>query len=181
MQRITPINPESATGKAKILLDRVQTELGMTPNLMRTMANSPATLEAYLRFKEALSGGVLSPKLQEQIALTVAEVNGCGYCLAAHSAVGRMVGLSEEEIQDSRRGVSPESRVGAALRFARQVVEKRGRVTDDNISRLRRAGYGNEEIAEVVATVILTIFTNYFNHVADTVNDYPKVPELEVS
>ena len=181
MQRIPAIHPERASGKAKILLDRVQMKLGMIPNLMRTMANSPAILEAYLSFDQALADGVLTPKLRERIALTVAEANGCDYCLAAHSAVGRMVGLSEEEIQDSLKGVSPDSKVEAALRFARQIVETRGRVTDDSISRVRRAGYSDEEIGEIVANVTLTIFTNYFNQVAGTVGDFPRVQELAAS
>jgi uncharacterized peroxidase-related enzyme len=180
MQRLSAINPESATGKAKTLLDRVQTKLGMVPNLMRTMANSPAVLEAYLTFKEALTGGVLSIRLRERIALTVAEVSGCDYCLAAHSAVGRMVGLSEEGIQDSRKGVSPDSKVEAALRFAQQVVEKRGRVADHSISRLRRAGYGDEEIIEIIANVSLNLFTNYINLAAQTTVDFPAVKELKV-
>lgn len=173
------IDPETATGKAKILLDRVQSDLGMIPNLMRTMVNSPAVLEAYLGFNAALANGVLAPKLREHIALVVAQVNGCSYCLSVHSALGRMVGLSEEEIQDSRRGASPDRKVEAVLQFAHQVVDNRGRVTDDSISHLRKVGYGDEEISEVVANVVLNIFTNYFNHFAETVVDFPRVPELE--
>lgn len=179
MQRIPAITPERATGKAKILLDRVQVKLGMVPNLMRTMANSPAVLEAYLSFKEALADGILSPKLRERIALTVAEVNGCDYCLAAHSAVGSMVGLSEEEIHDSRKGSSPDRKVEAALGFVRQLVDKRGQVDSDGISRLRRAGYGDEEIIEIIANVILSLFTNYVNLAAGTTVDFPGVRELK--
>jgi AhpD family alkylhydroperoxidase len=136
-------------------------------------------LEAYLNFKETLAQGVLSPKLRERIALTVAEANGCDYCLAAHSAVGRIVGLSDEEIQDSRKGVAPESKMEAALRFVHQIVEKRGRVTDDSISRLRRAGYRDEEIIEIIANVVLSLFTNYINLAAHTAVDFPAVEELK--
>ena len=157
MQRLLAVQPESATGKAKELLHGLQAKLGMTPNLMRTMANSPGVLQAYLDFTSALSSGALSARLREQIALTVSEVNNCDYCLAAHSAVGRRVGLSEEEVIDSREAVSTDSKVEAALQFARQVVEKKGWVTDEEVSDVRDAGYDDGEIAEIVANVALDL------------------------
>ncbi len=166
MPRLQPIHPETATGKAKELLDGVHKKLGMTPNLMRTMANSPAVLEAFLAFNGAIAGGSLSAKLREQIALAVAEANRCDYCLSAHAAIGRLVGLSDEQVLNSRRGSSPDSKVAAALRFARTLVDKRGWVIDEDVTRLRVAGYGEAEIAEIVANVVLNIFTKYFNHVA---------------
>ncbi len=178
MQRLPALDPESATGEAKKLLDGVQARLGMTPNLMRTMANSPAVLQAYLEFGRALQSGALPAKLREQIALTVAEANGCEYCLAAHSAIGKALGLSQDEILDSRRGASPDGKVDAALRIARQIVEKRGWVSDEDVSHLRRAGYSDGEIAEIVANVALHLFANYFDHVARTEIDFPKVSEL---
>ena len=178
MPRLQAIRPEDATGKAKKLLEGVRAKYGMTPNLLATMANSPALLEAYLGFSGALSRGRLSARLREQIALAVSEVNQCGYCLAAHSAVGKMAGLSEEQVQDSRRGTAADTKVEAALRFARAVVQKDGWVSDGDLARLRAAGYGDGEIAEIVGNVLQTIFTNYFNHVAGTEVDFPKVEAL---
>ena len=78
MNQLNVIDPDTATGKAKELLDAVQAKLGMVPNLMRALANSPAALEVYLGFG-ALDKGSLSPALREQIALTVAEINNCAY------------------------------------------------------------------------------------------------------
>ena len=179
MQRLPAVQPESATGKAKELLDGVQAKFGMIPNLMRTMANSPAVLQAYLDFTSALSSGALSAKLREQIALTVSETNNnCDYCLAAHSAVGKMVGLSEEEVLDSRESISTDNKVETALRFARQLVENRGWVTDEDLSRVRDAGYDDGEIAEIVANVALINFSNYLDHVAETELDFPPVSAL---
>ena len=109
MPRLPAISSEHAAGRAKELLDGVQATLGMIPNLMRTMANSPAVLEAYLNSKGALAMGSLPATLREQIALTVADVNGCEYGLAAHWAVGTVVGLSGQDILDSRQGTSPAS------------------------------------------------------------------------
>lgn len=178
MPRLNAIDPRAAKGQAKALLDAVQSKLGMTPNLMRTFANSPAVLQAYLGFSEALAGGTLSGKLREQIALAVSEVNGCDYCLAAHSALGRMQRLSAEQLLDSRRGTSTDSRTEAALRFALRVVETRGWVSDDDLDAVRAAGYSDAEIAEIIGQVMLITFSNTFNHVAETEVDFPAVPAL---
>ncbi|MGE0473412.1 MAG: carboxymuconolactone decarboxylase family protein [Nitrospirales bacterium] len=179
MPRLPALNPETATGQAKHLLKGVQNKLGFAPNIMRTMANSPAVLQGYLDFSGALSKGHLSPKFREQIALAVSEVNDCRYCLAAHSAIGRTVGLSEEAINDSRRGDSPDTREATAMEFTRHVVSNRGQVADEEVAKLRKAGFTDGAITEILANIDLTLFTNYFNHVAGTEVDFPAVSELE--
>jgi uncharacterized peroxidase-related enzyme len=175
MPRLKALKTVQADPKAQTLLAGVQKTLGTKPNLMRTMANAPAVLEAYLGFSGSLARGHLSPKLREQIALTVGELNHCRYCLAAHAALGRMAGLGDEEIADSRRGVSPDRKTEAVLRFARQVVTERGWVSDDDVAAVRAGGATDAEIAEIIAAVALNIFTNYFNHVAATEVDFPEV------
>ena len=179
MPRLAALNPDTATGQAQRLLNGVQNKLGFAPNIMRTMANSPAVLQGYLDFSGALSKGKLSPKFREQIALAVSEVNDCRYCLAAHSAIGRTVGLSEEAISDSRRGESTDTKEATALEFTRHVVSSRGQVADEEVAKLRKAGFADGEIAEILANIGLTLFTNYFNHVAGTEVDFPSVSELE--
>ncbi len=181
MNRLEAIDPETATGQAKKLLDGVQKKLGFTPNVMRTMANSPAVLQGYLSFSNALGKGSLSPKLREQIALVVAQDNECEYCLAAHSAIGRTVGLSEEAIRDSRRGESPDGKEAAILEFASTLVVNRGWVTDEEVARVRKVGVTEGETAEIIANVSLAIFTNYLNHVAQTEIDFPEVEQLAVA
>ncbi len=178
MSRLNVIDPKQAEGKQKELLDSVQKKLGMTPNLVRVFANSPAVLQGYLGLNDSLGEGTLDVKVREQIALTVAETNGCEYCLAAHSTVGKMLGLSRDEILDARQGTSSDGRVNAALQFAQSVVEKRGWVSDEDLDRVRSAGYGDDEIAEIVAHVVLNIFRNYFNHIAETPIDFPKADPL---
>jgi AhpD family alkylhydroperoxidase len=118
MSRIHQIAPEAATGKAKELLDAVNGKLGLVPNMTRAMVNSPAVLEGYLSLSGALGKGSLSAKNREQIALAVGQANHCDYCLAAHSAIGKMVGLTPDQILDSRRGtaVDPKSRCSDSLR-----------------------------------------------------------------
>ncbi len=175
MTRLAAIDPGQATGKAKELLDGIQSNFGMTPNLMTTMAQSPAVLEGYLNLSGSLRGGTLGARLQEQIAIAVAEVNSCQYCLSAHTAIGKIVGLSESELVAARRSASSDPKTEAALRFAQSIVVTRGNVTDLEVNRVKEAGYTEGEIAEIVANVAANIFTNYFNHVAQTEVDFPKI------
>ncbi|MGE0882468.1 MAG: carboxymuconolactone decarboxylase family protein [Blastocatellales bacterium] len=175
MSRLTTVDPKQATGKAKELLDGVQAKIGMTPNLMKGLANSPAALKAYLDFSGSLAGGLLDPKLREQIALTVGTANGCEYCVSAHTAIGKGAGLNSDELAAARNASSGNAKSNAALKFARSVMETRGNVKDAELKELKTAGYSEGEIVEIVAHVGLNIFTNYFNHVAQTEIDFPKV------
>ncbi|MCH9654561.1 MAG: carboxymuconolactone decarboxylase family protein [Planctomycetes bacterium] len=178
MQRLNSVSPETAEGKAKTLLDGVKAKLGITPNIMKTMANSPAVLDAYLKFSGSLGSGELTAANREQIALNVSEFNQCGYCLAAHSAIGESLGLTEEEIQSNRSGTDSDEKTKALMNLSRKIVEKRGFVSDQDIQEFRDAGYGDAEITEVVANVALNIFTNYFNHLAQTEVDFPEAKPL---
>jgi len=181
MSRIPPIDSEDLSDSSRALVEQVQSKWGWVPNLIQTLAHSPAALDAYLSLSGALARGGLSSELREQIALAVAEANQCDYCLAAHQAIGKSVGLSDEEIVDGRRGESPDRRTDAALRFARLVVQKRGWIDDEDIRRLRDAGFGNAQIVEIVAHVGLNLFTNYFNHVAGTEVDFPVASALSAT
>ncbi|MBA4018948.1 MAG: peroxidase [Pirellula sp.] len=180
MSRLKLISPDSATGKAKDLLGAVNAKLGMVPNMTRAMANAPTVLEGYLQLSGSLSHGVLSPKVREQLALAISETNGCDYCVAAHSAVGKMVGLTADQIRDSRLGTAIDSKIEALLRFAHKVVEARGRVTNGDLDEVRDAGFDDGAVAEVVAHVALNVFTNYFNNVAETDLDFPKAASLTI-
>lgn len=175
MSRIQPIQNAEATGKAKQLLDGVQAKLGMTPNLMKGLAQSAAALEGYLNLSGALAGGVLPAKFREQIALTVAQANSCEYCLAAHTTIGKMTGLKPEEIRASRESRAEDAKTDVGLKFAQKLVVQRGVVSDASLAQVRAAGFTDGEIAEIVAHVALNTFTNYFNHVAQTAVDFPKV------
>ncbi len=175
MPRLNPIDPAQAEGQAKVLLDGVYKRYGMVPNLLATLAHAPAALEAYLGLGQALGRGSLDARTREAIALTVAGENGCDYCASAHSAAGAGLGMTAEELGANLRGRSSDPRVAAILRFARAVVVERGRVGDDELAQVRAAGLGDREIAEIVAAVAASTFSNYFNHVAGTEIDFPAV------
>jgi uncharacterized peroxidase-related enzyme len=180
MQRITPIDPEAAQGRAKELLDAVNAKLGIVPNMTRSMAVSPPVLDAYLSFIGALGHGVLPARVREQLALDIGQANDCDYCVSAHSVLGKGAGLTDREVLDSRRATSSDPKAGVLLRFARTVLEKKGMVKDADVAAVREAGFGDAEIAEVVAHVGINVFTNYFNHVAGTVLDFPKAHALSI-
>ncbi len=178
MPRIQPINAQTADAPAASLLENVRKQMGSVPNLISTMANSPAVAKAYLGMSGALAGGGLPTPLREQLALTVGEANGCDYCLAAHTMLGKAAGLTDEAALDARRASADEPKAQAALTLARQIMETRGHVSDDDLQAARDAGLTDGDIAEVVAHVALNIFTNYFNHVAQTQVDFPAAPAL---
>lgn len=172
--RINAIQNNEATGAAKELLDAVQAKLGMTPNLMKTLAHSPAVLGGYLGLNEALSS-TLTAKQREQVAIAVANANGCRYCLSAHSAIGKGAGLSAEEISSAREARSGDPKSQAVLKLATEIVEKRGSISDEELAAARAAGLSDAEITEVVGNVALNVLTNYFNNVAGTEIDFPEV------
>jgi uncharacterized peroxidase-related enzyme len=175
MARLPIIVPEEAKGKARSLLSDVQKKLGLVPNMTRVMANSPATLEAYIQFSSALEGGSLDAKCRERIALETAEANRCEYCLSAHSAIGKMVGLDDSEILDSRQARAKDAKAKAALHFSRLILEARGAVSEADIEAARRGGLTDGELAEVVGLTVLNIFTNYFNTAFQVDIDFPRV------
>ena len=179
MARINPVtNPSDRSRK---LLDGVEAKLGKIPNMMSTMAHSAATLDGFLKLSEALSKGELSGKAREQIALAVGQANSCDYCLSAHSAIGKMVGLSAEEIRDARLGSSEDAKVNGILKIATRLVETRGNLSDAEIADARSAGVTDAELSEIVANTAFNLFTNYFNHVAASDIDFPVVERLSAN
>lgn len=175
MTRIAPIDPITATGPAKQLLDGVQKALGITPNLMKTLAHSPAALDGYLSLNKALAGGTLDAKFREQLAIATAQANGCDYCLSAHTAIGRGAGLDASALSAARKAEASDTKAAAGLRFSREILSSRGQVSDDSLAHVRQAGFNDAEITEIVAHVALNVLTNYFNNVAQTEVDFPKV------
>jgi uncharacterized peroxidase-related enzyme len=173
MPRIAILNPAAATGETATLLAATKAAFGGTPNLFLTAANSPAALEAMLGLFKSTGKSSLGAKTGEQIAIAVAQANGCGYCLSAHTAIGKMHGLDAATLAGARRGASADPKTAASLALA--IVETRGKVSDAALATARAAGVTDAEITEVVAHVALNIFTNYLNNVAETVIDFPEV------
>jgi uncharacterized peroxidase-related enzyme len=175
MNRLHQTDPEQATGKTKELFAAVHGRLGKIPNLMRVFANSPAVLEGYLNFSGALMHGALTAKLREQLALAISEINGCDYCLSAHTLSSGKVGLGPDDVRAARMGSAINDKSDAALKFARAVALERGQVSDAEVQAARSAGLSDAELVEIVAQVALNTLTNYTNNVARTILDFPPV------
>lgn len=172
----TPASIEESPAAAQPLLQAVKKQLGVVPNLFRLVATSPAALEGHLGLNGALAKGSLEAPTRERIALAVAEINGCSYCLSAHSYLGKnLAKLSEAEIAANRNGGSSDARADAAVRFAVTLVNARGHVSDADIAAVRAAGYTDAQIIEIVLHVALNTLTNYVNEVAKTDIDFPVV------
>jgi len=177
MPRLKEIKPETATGKVKELFDGPLA--GKHFNIFKAMANSPAALEFYLGAGGALSNASLTPAQRELIALAISEKTGCEYCVAAHTAIGKGAGLSEDVTVQARQGGVPgDAKADAIVKFVLALHEKQGWVTDEDIADFRAAGFNDGHIAEVVATYAQTIFTNFFNHVNHSEVDFPAAPAL---
>lgn len=178
MSRIpTPASIAAAPEASRPLLEAVRTKLGVVPNLFRLVANSPAALAGYLGLNGALGEGALSLATRERIALAIAQTNGCGYCLAAHTYLASTLAkLSGAEIAKNRQGGSDDAKAAAAVAFALSVVKNRGVVGDDDVAAVRAAGYSDAELVEIVAHVALNTLTNYVNQAFGTEIDFPAVP-----
>ena len=170
------LNPESAVGEAKTLLDDTRKQLGRVPNLYRAMANGPAALRGYLAFRDALQGGALDVRMRERIALLVAELNSCDYCVAAHVFRGAKIGMSAEDLDGTRGGVSGDPKVQAALSFVTALVRSQGHVGEAALDAVRGQGWTPAEVTEMVAHVALNVFSNYFKQVAEPALDFPPAP-----
>ena len=175
----TPTTIDAAPTATHTSLKAVEKQLGRVPNMFRVVANSPAALTGYLQLSAA-QGGLCTATL-ERIALAVAEINGCDYCLAAHSFLGRKVAkLDDAELTANRSGASNDPKADAAVRFAAAVVRQRVQVSNDQFQAVLNAGYSDAHVVDILLAVALNTFTNYVNEVTQTEVDFPAVQPLGI-
>jgi uncharacterized peroxidase-related enzyme len=181
MSRLAIPARDDVPDASKPILDAVQKQLGVVPNMFRLIATSPATLHGFAANNGALAK-TLDVRTRERIALAVAQVNGCDYCLSAHSYLGlNLAKITPEEIALNRKGESGDAKADAAVRFAAKLVRERGRVSDADIKAVRDTGFSNGQIVEIIAVTAENIFTNLLNVVADTDIDFPVVRAIDVA
>lgn len=176
MNRIAIPTSDQTPAASQPLLDAVHKQLGIVPNLMKLVGNSPAALEGYLSLNNALHKGTIGTKTGERLALAIAEINGCSYCLSAHTYLGKNVAkLDDAELVANRNGTSSDPKAAAAVHFATRVAIDRGHVSDADVLAVKAAGYSDAEVIEIVLHVALNTLTNYVNEVAQTEIDFPLV------
>ena len=170
-----PVDPESAEGRPKELLDAVRASLGAMPNMAATMARSSG-LDDWLGLSRALRRGSIAAANGERIALGVAEANECAYCLSVHSYLSaNVVGLERDEIERARHFESTDPKAAELLAFAAAVVRTKGGVSDGDIEAAREAGLFDAELSDVVGHVAVNVLTNYFNRAFEVEVDFPRV------
>lgn len=175
MARVNLVDPASANAAVKPAFDQIKGAFGVVPNMFRAVANSPAALDSMWGSFRALGTGRIGAKLGEQIAVAIADRNGCNYCLAAHTLLGQKAGASAAEMAEAQAGRSADPRTAAALSFALKIIENRAGVTVSDVQALRAAGFDDGEIVEILAYVALNLFTNYVNVALNVAVDFPAI------
>jgi uncharacterized peroxidase-related enzyme len=176
MNALPLIERENVTGQTGELLDALNRNLGVIPNMAKAMANSPALLNGYVQLSTALSKGVIKAATRERIALAIAQDNACDYCLSAHSYLAEHAAkLDAADIAAARRSGNDDPKIAGILAFATAVNTSRGGVTSTDLEAAKAAGLTDEEIAETVGHVTINVLTNYFNKAAGVEIDFPVV------
>ena len=175
MTRMSQLTQTDAGPQTQRTLTKVVGAFGTVPNMFATVAHSDAALTSMWGSFGAFATGALGAALTEQIAVAVANRNSCRYCLAAHTALGLQAGLTEAELAAAQRAEAADDKTSELLRFAVELVDARGDVSDDTLPRLRELGWSDEQIVETIAQVALNLFTNYVNIALDVPVDFPEV------
>lgn len=172
---------ETVSDQAAEIFTGLRKKLGKVPNMYAAIgSNSPAALAALVNFDAALAGTVLSKQEIEVIKLTVSEVNGCDYCVAAHTVVGKLVGLSIDATLAARQGTpSGDPKLDALSQFVRTLVSTSGTVPADVVETFKAAGYSDAHVVDSIFAVTTITFTNLINRVNDTVLDFPAAPAVK--
>jgi len=175
MPQIQPLTIGQADPESAQKLSAIKAKIGMVPNVVGTLANSTAALNLYLASSHALSGGRLTARQREIIALAIGQLNQCHYCISAHTMIGKNAGLSSEEMIDARLGKASNPIDNAIAEVATKLVNKRGFLTSQDIAEAKAGGLDDGLIIEIIANLVHNTLTNYTNHVAQTEIDFPEV------
>jgi len=177
MTRIATPPVASATGATAEVYAQIKKAAGSVPNTFATIgAHGPAALKAILNADGVLAAGSLSKQDQETIKLVVSEAAGCDYCVAAHSLLGKMAGLSPDVLA-ALRGHKPtgDGKRDALAQFVRKIVRTSGTLREEELAAVKAAGYTDAQIVDISLAIAVTVFTNVFNRINDTAIDFPKV------
>jgi uncharacterized peroxidase-related enzyme len=178
--RVAIPTAENVLAESKPILDNYKKNLGVVPNFFSLISRSPDVLKATAN-THAILGKSLGHKTRERIHIMTAEVNGCNYCLSAHTYVGgKFTGLTKEDMELARVGHSTDPHADAALQFTYKVAKSRGHITTADVEAVRAAGYTDEQIIDLVAETAFSFTTNLFNNTFKTDID-PTFPALRTN
>ena len=170
---------DQVDAKSQTIFDTLKKQLGMVPNLYAAIGYSSDALESFLGYSGKAGAGSFSKKEVEAIKLAVSEVNGCQYCLAAHTAMGKMAGFSEEETYGLRSGEISDSRLRAITQLAADISKNRGKASADLKANFFAAGFDEKGLIDLISIVTAITFTNYVHGSTEVPIDFPKAKSLE--
>jgi uncharacterized peroxidase-related enzyme len=168
---------DDVTPDNQAIFDNLKKALGFLPNLYATFAYSPTALGTYLALQNAKSS--LKPKEREVINLVVSQVNDCEYCLAAHTALGKMLGFTDAQILEIRRGrASFDPKLDRLIRFVREIAEKRGHVSAATTDAFLAAGWSQTNLVDAIMVVGDKSISNYLHSTTKIPVDFPAAEKL---
>lgn len=177
MSRISMITIDEATGVTAEVFGNIKKALGKVPNAYATVGtHNIAALQLLLQGDAIINKGTLTKQEQETIKLSVSEAVGCDYCVAAHTLVGKMVGLAPDAMKHIRAGQDTgDAKRDALARFVRVIVQSQGTVSQADYDAIVAAGYTEAQLVDISLSIALITFTNVFNRINDTTLDFPAV------
>lgn len=161
--------------KAQAIFDVLDGKLGMVPNIYAVTGYSSSVLEDHLEQTNKVGKGSFSMKEKEAIRLAVSEVNGCTYCLAAHTAIAKMNGFSEEEAKSFRALSASDPKLHVLTSLAADIVRQRGKPSEIRLEAFFAQGYSEKALVDLVAVILDITFTNYMHGVTRVPIDFPEV------
>jgi uncharacterized peroxidase-related enzyme len=174
MNRLNSIQPENATGQTAELFDSITRAIGKVPNAYKTIGIAPEILGQVLRHDATLAKSSLSRQEREAINLTVSEISGCDYCLAAHTLMSKIAGYSLEQIQALRFGhYNDNTRIDSLIKFVKTLITTHGTLDENTVKNIFDAGFNDRQVVEIISTISAILFTNMINRVNDTIVDFP--------
>ena len=160
------------------ILDELKMAFGFIPNVYAFIAYSPVALKSYLHFTREKTS--LTDKEAEAIYLATSQVNECLYCLSAHTFMAKAIGFTEDQIIELRKGkVTFDSRLNVLTALTREIVEKRGKIGEENLKNFYAAGYKNENLVDVILLISQVMVTNFVNNITHNKIDFPEAPAFE--
>lgn len=176
MKTVTVPTRNEVSASSQVQFDNLQKGLGFVPNLYATIAHSENGLAKYLAFQSAKTS--LTNKEKEAANLVVSEVNGCRYCLSAHTVIGKMNGFSDEDILNLRSGHSESAKLDALVKLAKDITENKGRVAPERLDAFYAVGYTDGNLVDLILQISDKIAMNYLHNLTQVPIDFPVAPEL---
>jgi len=167
---------EEVSASSQQSFDTLKKALGMVPNLYATLAYSDNALSRFLAYQNAPS--TLSNKEKEAVNLAVSQVNGCKYCLSAHTMLGKLNGFSDEEILLLRKGQSTIPKIHTLVQLAKDLTENKGHAAAASLEAFFEAGYNKGNLVDLLLLIGDKTVLNYLHNITEVPVDFPLAPEL---